>query len=199
MHTRRSLIKRGFFGGALLAAAGAGGLVLRRGAAVTLPAEGLLVLGAREYAVLEAVARRVVVPQPGFPSPDEVRVAFACDRVLALADETAQVEARQLLELFDNALAGFLLGARLTPFTRLPPHQQDEVLAEWMNSRLAIRRTGYLALRTLVTAAYYGHPSTWAAVGYPGPPTSFHDPKAPAWRGGGQPRPPGPGVWVEPT
>jgi hypothetical protein len=199
MQTRRSFIKRGFFGGAVLALGGVGGLALRRGADVALPAEGLRVLGKREYAVLEAIARRVVTPQPGFPTPDEVRVAFTCDRVLALADETSQVEVRQLLELFDNALAGFLLGGRITPFTKLSSEAQDEVLREWMTSRLELRRTGYMALRTLVTSAYYGNPATWAAVGYPGPPKAFHDPTAPVWKGGSEPRPPSPGIWVEPT
>ena len=199
MQTRRSFIKRGFFGGAVLALGGAGGLVLRRGADVAIPAGGLLVLGKREYAVLEALARRIVTPQPGFPSPDEVQVALTCDRVLAMADETTQVEVRQLLELFDNALAGFILGGRITPFTRLPPDEQDRVLHEWLTSRLSIRRTGYVALRTLVTSAYYGNPKTWSAVGYNGPPRAFHDPNAPVWKGGSEPRPPGPGVWVEPT
>lgn len=199
MLTRRSIIKRGIFGGALLALAGAGGLALRRGAGVALPAGGLKVLGAREYAVLSAVARRLVVPKPGAPTPDALGVAAECDRVLERADETTQVELRQLLVLFENALAGFLLSGRITPFTRLEPEAQDAVLHEWMTSRLVLRRTGYQALRALVTAVYYGDPKTWPSVGYGGPPKGFHDPSAPVWKGGGEPRPPGPGVWVEPT
>jgi hypothetical protein len=199
METRRAFIKRGVFGTALLTVGGASGLAFRRSALVDLPPEGLLVLGRRELSVLDAVARRLIVPAPGAPSLDEARVAFRCDRILALADETSQVEARQLLQLFESALAGFLFGARVTPFTRLGPDAQDEVLREWMTSRLEVRRTGYSALRSLVTAAYYGNPITWATAGYPGPPKAFHDPNAPVWKGGGAPRPPGPGVWVEPT
>jgi len=199
METRRTFIKRGLFGTALLTLGGGAGLLLRRGAAVTLPAEGLKVLGAREYAVLDAITRRIIVPLKGWPSVDEVRVAFNCDRILALTDETSQVEVRQLLELFDNALAGFLLGLRVTPFTKLDAAAQDDVLKEWMTSRLELRRTGYTALRTLVTSAYFQSPLVWPAVGYGGPPRAFHDPNAPVWKGGGEPRPPGPGVWVEPT
>src|SRR4051812_33906472 len=183
--TRRSFIKRGFFGGALLALGGSSGwLALRRGATVTLPPEGLKVLGQREYAVLEAIARRLVPPRPGFPDVDALRVAFHCDRTLALSDETSQVEMRQLLELFDNALAGMLLGARATPFTRLEPSEQDAVLNEWMTSRLVLRRTGFTAVRTLVMAVYFGNPGSWGAIGYRGPPAAFHDPNAPEWRGG---------------
>src|SRR5688572_19331700 len=128
MQTRRSLIKRGLFGSALLALGGAGGLAIRRGEAVALPAEGLKVLGAREYAVLVAIARRMIPERQAFPTPDALRVAFEADRVLDKADETSQVEVRQLLELFDNALAGFLLGRRITPFTKLSPDDQDAVL-----------------------------------------------------------------------
>jgi hypothetical protein len=199
MQTRRSFIKRGIFGGALLALGGAGGLALRRGVPATLPAEGLKVLGAREYAVVEALARRMIVPQPGFPSPDELRVAFECDRVLEKADETTQVEVRQLLQLFENALVGFVFGRRVTPFTKLLAEEQDQVLNEWMTSRLALRRTGFVALRTLVVSAYYGNPKAWPAVSYPGPPRAFNDPNAPVWKGGGEVRPPSPGIWVEPT
>ncbi|MGZ6130873.1 MAG: hypothetical protein ACXWLF_02540, partial [Myxococcaceae bacterium] len=49
--SRRSLIKRGVLGGALLAAGGAGFLALRGGAAVPLPADGLLVFTAGQFAV----------------------------------------------------------------------------------------------------------------------------------------------------
>jgi hypothetical protein len=37
----------------------------------------------------------------------------------------------------------------------------------------------------------------WPVVGYPGPPVAFHDAAAPVWKGGGQPRPDGPGVFRE--
>ena len=70
------------------------------------------------------------------------------------------------------------------------------MLAEWRDSRIAVRRTGYAALRTLVIAAYYQSPSIWPAVGYGGPPGIFADgPSLPEWRGGGEPRPDGNGVW----
>lgn len=199
MQTRRSVIKRGLLGGAVLALGGGAALVLRSGSSVTLPPEGLLVLGAREYAVVDALARRFIVPAPGFPSVDDVRVAFTCDRILALADETAQVELRQLLNLFENALPGLLLDGRITPFTKLDGEAQDAVIKGWMTSRLELRRTGYQALRAMIVSAYFQSKAVWPAVGYPGPPSAFHDPNAPVWKGGGEPRPPGPGVWVEPT
>lgn len=198
METRRTLLKRGLLGTALLALGSGVTLAFRHSKLVDLPPEGLLVLGKKEYAVVDAIARRVLSPASGAPTVDDLRIAFTCDRILALTDETSQVEMRQLLELFENALTGFLFGGRVTPFTRLDPERQDAVLDEWRRSNVELRRTGYLAVRSLVVSAYYGDPRTWPSVGYPGPPAAFVDPNAPVWKGGGEPRPPGPGVWVEP-
>jgi hypothetical protein len=194
--SRRSVIKRGLLSGALLAAGGAGFLAFRSGTPVTLPADGLLVFTPAQFAVLDAVARRVVRPRPGWPGVDRVGVARAADRIAAHVEPSAQKELQQLLGLFDNGLAGFLFGGRTRPFTRLEGPEQDAVLAEWRDSRIAVRRTGYAALRTLVIAGYYQSPEVWTAMGYPGPPRIFEDgPSLPEWRGGDEPRPDGNGVW----
>src|SRR5262249_47486694 len=79
--SRRSLLKRGLLGGSLLALGGMGFLALRGGRAVPLPPEGLRVFSPREYAVLDAVARRLVRPRKGWPTVDELGVALAADRI----------------------------------------------------------------------------------------------------------------------
>ena len=94
-------------------------------------------------------------------------------------------------------MPNFLFGGRTTPFTQLDPNEQDEVLAEWRDSRLTLRRTGYRALRGLAMAAYYGNKATWPAVHYPGPLPGIHDPSAPVWKGGDEPRPIGNGTMLE--
>jgi hypothetical protein len=171
--SRRSLIKRGVVGGALLAAGGAGFLALRGGATVPLPPDGLLVFTPGQFSVLDAVSRRMVRPRPGWPSVDQVGVARAVDRIASRVEPSAQKELGQLLGLFENGLTGFLFGGRTRPFTLLDGAEQDRVLLEWRDSRLAVRRTGYAVLRTLVLAGYYQSPSIWPAVGYPGPPDIF--------------------------
>src|SRR5215472_14273016 len=194
--SRRSLLRRGVVGGALLAAGGAGFLALRGGASVALPADGLLVFTPAQFAVLDAVARRMVRPRAGWPTVDQVGVARAADRIAARVEPSARKELQQLLGLFENGLAGLLFGGRTRPFTRLEGPEQDSVLAEWRDSRIAVRRTGYAALRTLMISAYYQSPSIWPAVGYGGPPGIFADgPSLPEWRGGGERRPDGNGVW----
>src|SRR5262250_1892054 len=64
--SRRSLVKRGLLGGALLAAGGAGFLALRGGNTVALPADGLLVFTPAQFAVLDAIARWI---RWGWPGP----------------------------------------------------------------------------------------------------------------------------------
>ncbi len=196
--SRRGFLKKGLLGGVVLAMGGGGYLLTRPSVDVPVPGEGLLVLTAKEFAVLSALAPRLVPARAGFPSVDDIRVAFNCDRILAQVDESALQELKQLLMLFENALPNFLFGGRTTPFTRLSTSDQDAVLWEWMSSALTIRRTGFLALRGLVMAAYYGSSKTWPAVGYPGPPAGIHDPNAPVWKGGDVPRPVGNGTFVEP-
>ncbi|MFZ5470182.1 MAG: gluconate 2-dehydrogenase subunit 3 family protein [Myxococcota bacterium] len=185
-HSRRSFLRRGLVGGALLALGGGGFLASRRTALVPLPVEGLLVLDATEYAVVHALATRFIVPQEGWPTIADVGVPLAVDRLLALAPTDARAELRQLLGLFENALPNFLFGARTRPFTQMAAEEQDQVLAEWRDSAVTLRRTGFTALRSLVLAGYYGSSKVHQAVGYPGPPQGFHQPDAPVWKGGGE-------------
>ena len=194
---RRSVLKRGLFGGALLMLGGAGFLATRGTQAVPLPKGGLKVLSEREFAVITAIAARMVRPRANFPTVEEVSLAEACDLVLARADSSVQKEIKELLMVFENALANALFGLRFKPFTAHSGEQQDEVLREWEQSSLTIRRTGFAALRTIALAAYYGNPKTWKAVGYEGPPSALHDPNAPVWKGGGEPRPQSLGQWTE--
>jgi hypothetical protein len=194
---RRSFLKRGLVGGAVLALGGGSALFLRPGKEWPLPAEGLLALSPREYAVVMAVAARMMPISGDYPPLEKVQVGFNADRILTSVDDTALKEMKQLLNLFENALPNFLFGMRFAPFTQMGPTEQDAVISEWAHSSLAIRRTGYSAVRGLVLAAYFVRPETWAAVGYPGPP-KLHDPNAPVWKGNGQPRPPSLGNQVEP-
>lgn len=193
---RRSFLKRGLFGGALLLLGGAGFLATRGTKTIPLPKNGLKVLSEREYAVMAAIAARMVRPRKNFPTVEEVSLAEACDLVIARADSGVQKELKQLIGLFENALANAVFDRRFQPFTEMSGEAQDAVLHDWETSALLIRRTGFNALRTIAIAAYYGNPKTWGAVGYAGPPP-LHDSNAPVWKGGGQPRPASPGQWVE--
>jgi hypothetical protein len=166
---RRRFIQGGLVGIVLLA--GAGLLAWRRRGELEGTGGGpFAVLSGLEAAVLLDIARRIVPPSPPFPSPDAVRVAERVDAFLAMSHVGVQRDVKRLLVLFDSALIGLLLDASPTRFRTASPAGQDARLVSWSRCRLAVRRTGFRALRRLVCSAYYSSPATWDAVGYPGPP-----------------------------
>lgn len=168
---RRGFLKIGLIGTAV-AAAGGVGLALREGALREVPAGGLKVFTAREYSILAILSERIVPSTgPDVPSPNKLDVARAIDEMFSRRDEATQKEFRSLLGLFDNALFGFVMEGRITPFTKLSPEAQDASLASWESSSLAFKRIVFAALRRLIGMVYYSFPETWPHIGYDGPPT----------------------------
>ncbi len=153
-------------GGALLLLGGGGVLALRRSKDEPGPTEPLLALNEKSFGVLVAFASRVVTAD----GADPVAIAQGVDKVLSNAVPEAVSDLNKLLGLFENALPAFLFDGRVTPFTRLGPEAQDAALVAWRDSRLALRRTGYQALRKLCVASWYSRETSWAPiVGYAPP------------------------------
>ena len=161
---RRTLLKRGLLGGVVLLLGG-GTLALLPAKIIGAPTEPLLALDAKAFNVLVAVAARIVTAK----GSDPIAIAQGVDKVLSSAVLETRADINKLLGLFENALPGFLLDARLTPFTRLDPDGQDRVLEAWRNSRLTVRRTGYQALRKLCLATWYANEASWGPIGYSPP------------------------------
>jgi hypothetical protein len=164
---RRTFIRRGLFGGLLLAVGGSIGLATWSSDRMRQPRRALRALDERQFAILAAVAARTV----GAPKADPIEIAHRVDEQMARNYPEVRADFGKLLLLFENALAGLLFDGRATPFTRLSPEAQDEVLAHWRTSHLAIRRSGYAVLRKLTQAVWYAGPEAWDDTGYPGPPT----------------------------
>jgi len=159
--SRRTFLKRGLFGSAVLLLGG-GGLALYPSREVASPGGALRVLEPRSFQVLAAFAARVVTVAGADPGA----IARSVDKMLASAPPETHAKMNALLGLFENALPGLLLDGRVQPFTRLSPDAQDRVLESWRRSRLAVRRTGFQALRKLCLAAFYAEETSWAAMGY---------------------------------
>ncbi len=181
----------------LLAAAGAVPLALRK-TRLRAPPKGreLMFFTPAEYSVWAAVADRILAREatrstqdpltaqraeaveraekrPPPPTPTQLDVAGKADAFLAPLPKNDAKELKQLLALFDNALFSFLMGGPPHPFTQMDPAEQDAQLDAWRNSRLAVRRTGFQAMKRLCSAIYFGSPETYASVGYPGPPVDL--------------------------
>jgi hypothetical protein len=167
---RRTLVKRGLLGGALLAIGGGTVVGLRSTCSSAPSKEGLKVFSAHEYAILAALARRVIAAREGDPSTDDVDVALRADQAMSLAHPSVQKELKQLLHLFENGLTGVFSGSSFAPFTASSKRAQDARLRAWSTSRVALFRTGYQAMKRLTAACYWSSPLTWKSAGYPGPP-----------------------------
>ena len=169
--TRRGFLKKSLGGAALLAAAGAVPLALRKTKLRETP-KGLRFFTPAEYSIWAAVADRILAEeQPSeAPSPSQIDVAAKADAFLAPLPQNDRKDLKQLLALFDNALFSALQGGPPRPFTQMSPADQDAHLRRWQSSRLALQRTGYQAMKRLCCALYFSDPKTYASVGYPGPP-----------------------------
>jgi hypothetical protein len=169
---RRTFLKRGLAGAAVLAL-GAGGLAVLPTKHLATPKRALAALSPRGFQVLVAFARRVVPERA-----DPVDVVHGIDDGLRLFPREVRADVDKLLGLFENALPGLLLDGRMLPFTRLSPASQDAVMRHWRDSRIELRRAGYESLRRLCLAAAYKDEALWAAVGYAAPPVGTFEPIA---------------------
>jgi hypothetical protein len=172
------VLKKGLLGGALLFFGGSLVLALRPSRAKKVDASRFKVFDEREALVMSAIAATFIPPREGWPSVEEAEVVKTADEGLSRADESIRDEIKKLLALWENGLAQALFSGHLRPFSELGPSEREEVALGWKNSRLALRRTGFLALRTLVMASYYASEKTWPVIGYPGPPAGFYNPEA---------------------
>lgn len=173
MTTRRSLLRKGLLGGALLLVGGALPVALRPTRLGKGPRGPLLLLSPEEHAIFAAVAARVVPgdrADPRWPTADAVDCAGKADALLARVHPDVGAELKQLLRLFENGLTSLVSIGRPTPFTALSPDRQDARLQAWRDSRVALFKTGYQALVRLAHATYFSSPEVHALVGYAGPP-----------------------------
>jgi hypothetical protein len=166
---RRTFLKRGLFGGALLTAGGGAAFALFPSRVRFTAREALHVLDAKSFNVMASIAARVVTAE----GADPVTITHTIDQALARAVPEAQHDIVQLLGLFENALTGLLLDGRFKPFTQLEGQAQDAVLLAWRYSRLVLRRGAYKALKNLCVTSYYRKEDAWHQTGYPGPPDAL--------------------------
>jgi hypothetical protein len=169
---RRSFLRRGLVGGALLLVAGSAPFVFRS-TLLRAPRGPLRLLSPQEYAVLAAAVARIVPGEgagPRWPTAEALDCAGKIDALMARAHPDVGRDFRRLLRLLESSALGALEAGSPRPFTRAGAAEQDRRLEAWRGSRLALLRSGYQAVTRLAHATYYASPETYALVGYPGPP-----------------------------
>jgi hypothetical protein len=165
--SRRRFLRTSLLGGALL---GVAAVVGRNVSGYRLDPEiaaRLRALTPKEYLVLMAAARRILAPDGADAPPVDDRVGLFVDGYLAGLDADLRGDVRALLSLVEHGSGPFRL--RVSRFTHMRAAEQDAALADWQASRLAVRRRGFQALRTLAFLGYYRDDRTWALLGYAGP------------------------------
>lgn len=159
---RRSLLKLGLGSAVLLGLAG--GL-----AAFWTPGlQGPKLTPAGRQA-MGAVARAVL--EGALPANEAAlsRHLDALETLFAGLPPAVQAELEQLLGLLANGPGRLALLGLATPLHEQPLAALRTALQGLRHSRLGLRQQVYFALRDLNCAAFYSQPSSWAALGYPGP------------------------------
>ncbi len=168
---RRSLLKIGLLGSAVLATAGVTVALVDRFASA--PAEGYQALRPADLPVLAALVPVMLEGAVELP-----RLADASAATVQGLDHQLAHLSPEMLKLTRQMLDVLALPVTRGPLTGIwggwetaSPEAVRNFLARWENSSLALLRMGHASLLQLVMMAWYARPESWARCGYPGPPT----------------------------
>ena len=123
------------------------------------------VLATREFAVLRAVARRMVPRDGADPGADELGVAARIDRELGFHPPPIREDFGLALRLVE----WWPLPLRFARFTRLFAAEQDAQLSGLASSDFALPRSAFQGIKFFVMLFHYSQEATWSAIGYGGP------------------------------
>ncbi len=166
--SRRRFLRTTILGGALLGGAAVVGRHLSGYKLDGAIAGRLRALSPKEFLIFDAAARRLVASDgPDAPTAEAAGVALFADGYLARLDAGLRDDVRALLQLLEHG--SWIFRLRGSRFTHMSADEQDATLADWESSRLAVRRQGFQALRTLAFLGYYRDDRTWPLIGYSGP------------------------------
>lgn len=166
--SRRSWLKIGVAGACALAA---GGAVYRLKQA---PAASRFALDGEALAVLHAVIPVMLGPVlPTAPAARAAALSAASGRVREAVLSLPLATQQQVQDLFGLLALGparrLLTGVR-GGWEQADPAQVAAFLQNWRTHSLQTLQAAYHALHDLIIGAWYADPSTWEAIGYPGPP-----------------------------
>jgi hypothetical protein len=115
----------------------------------------------------QVVERMVDTGEPEAPPVRRTRAVAAIDTLCQTLDPETTAPLPALLRLVE--WGPLVFEGTLARFTSLDPAAQDASLEGWRESRFAVRRAGFLALRNLSMLGYWSQPETWKLIGYAGP------------------------------
>ena len=122
----------------------------------------LLALTEKEYAITRAAAEALLVGVPVDPKVIATRI----DRELTIAGLPMRKDFKTVLALVEHLTP---LGGHVHRFTRLEPAARLSYLKGWGQSRFALRRAAFSALKGFVYYFAYIDPATRSITRFPGP------------------------------
>jgi choline dehydrogenase-like flavoprotein len=142
-----------------------------------LPERAGFALTPRQHRALEEICDAFCPSGDGVPTARELGVADALLQAVSLNPrESERKQLAMLLTLWDTPALGALGGTGFKRFSSLPPHDKENVLLAWADSRSPQRRAVFQALRKGALLFYYMLPGpdgkrnpAWDAIGYDGP------------------------------
>lgn len=120
-----------------------------------------------ETEVLSQIAERMVDTGGEAPPVRETGTVASIDLLCRGLDPALSGQLPMALRLFEYG--PILFDFSFSRFTRMSDAEKDASLRAWADSRLGVRRMGFMALRNLCLLGYYSQPATWKAIGYKGP------------------------------
>lgn len=161
---RRTLLKVGLAGGAILVVAGGAVLIRRRRApdAAADPGTRIVLRSVMPALLAEAL--------PADPAARARALEGALRRSLATIaalPPATRAELGKLFSLLASAPGRWLAG--IDDWESASVGEVDAFLQRWRTHSFDLFQAGYHALHDLVLGPYYADASTWDAIGYPGP------------------------------
>lgn len=172
MISRRTFIKTGLLGGALLATVAALHKPLDRiGKRALVDAHPLDPSLRRVIAAIGPVILAQAFPvEPRARAAAIVTIVDAVGIAVAALSAAAQKEVAELFALLDFAPTRIAVAGVSAPWEEASAEEIEGFLDKWRRSPIGLLKSGYMALHDLVLGAWYASPATWEGIGYPGPP-----------------------------
>ncbi len=160
---RRTFLKAGLIGGAVLAAAGGAALWLKPAARdASTSEEARLVLRAVIPALLAGA-----LPVDRTAQAREATLERTLAAIARLPPPT-RLELGELFALLASTPGRWLAG--VDDWETAGVEQATRFLQRWRTHPFDLLQAGYQALHDVVLGPWYADESTWPAIGYPGPP-----------------------------
>lgn len=126
----------------------------------------LMVLDGHLADIVHAFAEAAMPVGNGFPTIEEAEVVKRMDEELFFISENIQSDFKAVLYLVE--LLPFAYG-KMSRFSRLSREERIELLEKTADTENDLTRVAVANARMVTRLMYYGHPSSWKAIGYDGP------------------------------